>query len=277
MDLLKAAILGIIQGLTEFLPISSSGHLILARDLLGWNLLANAHLNKIFDVALHAGTFLALVAFFRSDIARLLSAFLASLRHGVGYDPERRLAWAIALGAIPAGVAGVMAERIIEDALRAPLLVATELVVFAVLLWLADRNGRKRRDLSSAGISDGLVVGVAQALALAPGVSRSGITMTACLMRGMTREAAARFSFLLSLPVVGGAAVYSSFSLLSYPGTLPNGAVPIFLVGLVAALISGYLCIRYFLGYLQRHTLTPFVIYRIVLGIALLVRFGFHR
>jgi undecaprenyl-diphosphatase len=277
MDLLKAAILGIIQGLTEFLPISSSGHLILARDLLGWNLLANAHLNKIFDVALHAGTFLALVAFFRSDIARLLSAFLASLRHGVGYDPERRLAWAIALGAIPAGVAGVMAERIIEDALSAPLLVAAELIVFAVLLWLADRNGRKRRDLSSAGISDGLVVGVAQALALAPGVSRSGITMTACLMRGMTREAAARFSFLLSLPVVGGAAVYSSFSLLSYPGTLPNGAVPIFLVGLVAALISGYLCIRYFLGYLQRHTLTPFVIYRIVLGIALLVRFGFHR
>lgn len=277
MDLLKAAILGIIQGLTEFLPISSSGHLILARDLLGWNLLANAHLNKIFDVALHAGTFLALVAFFRSDIARLLSAFLASLRHGVGYDPERRLAWAIALGAIPAGVAGVMAERIIEDALSAPLLVATELVVFAVLLWLADRNGRKRRDLSSAVISDGLVVGVAQALALAPGVSRSGITMTACLMRGMTREAAARFSFLLSLPVVGGAAVYSSFSLLSYPGTLPDGAVPIFLVGLVAALISGYLCIRYFLGYLQRHTLTPFVIYRIVLGIALLVRFGFHR
>jgi undecaprenyl-diphosphatase len=277
MDLLKAAILGVIQGLTEFLPVSSSGHLILARDLLGWDLLANAHLNKIFDVALHAGTFLALVSFFRPDIVRLFSAFGASLRHGVGYDPERRLAWAIAIGTIPAGLAGVLAEKIIEGVLGALVLVAIELVAFALLLWFADQRGRKRRDLSSASISDGLVVGVVQALALAPGVSRSGITMTACLMRGMTRESSARFSFLLSIPTVGGAAVYSSFSLLNYPGALPNGTAYIFLVGLLAALISGYLCLRYFLRYLQQHTLTPFVVYRILLGLALIALAAFRR
>src|SRR5574340_866883 len=130
MDLLKAALLGIIQGLTEFLPISSSGHLILARDLLGWNLLVDRHLDKLFDVALHTGTFLALVIFFWRDIVRLSAAFLASLRHGLGYDPERKLAWAVLLGAIPAGIAGVLGEKVIEDVLGAPSLIAVELIAF---------------------------------------------------------------------------------------------------------------------------------------------------
>jgi undecaprenyl-diphosphatase len=277
MDLIRAAILGIIQGLTEFLPISSSGHLILARDAMQWGLLADPHLNKMFDVALHAGTFLALVAYFRSDIVRLLSAFFTSLRHGLKYDPDRRLAWAIAIGTIPAAIAGVKGEKIIEEKLGTPALIAAELIVFALLLWLADRRGRKRRDIGSANISDGIVIGIAQTLSLAPGVSRSGITMTAGLMRSMTRETAARFSFLLSIPIVGGTAAYSLVSLIRHPSILPPGSASLFLVGTLAALISGYLCIRYFLRYLQTRTLMPFVVYRILLGVAILAWSGMHR
>jgi len=270
MELLKAAILGIVQGLTEFLPISSSGHLILVREVLGWELLADPHLNKVFDAALHAGTFFALLVYFRKDIVRLLGAFVASLRGGIGGDPERRLAWAIAIGTIPAAIAGVLGEDVIERVLGEPKLVAIELIAFALLLWYADRRGRKRRTIGSASLSDGIVLGVAQSLALAPGVSRSGITITAGLARGMTRETAARFSFLLSIPIVAGAAAYSALSLVRHADTLPSGAAPEFLIGMLTATVSGYFCVAYFLRYLQTKSLTPFVIYRIILGVVLL-------
>jgi undecaprenyl-diphosphatase len=269
MELLKAAILGIVQGVTEFLPISSSGHLILVREVLGWKLLADPHLNKMFDVALHAGTFFALLIYFWKDIGRLLGAFVASLHSGIDGDPERRLVWAIAIGTIPAAIAGVLGEKVIERVLGEPKLVAIELIAFALLLWYADQRGRKRREIGSASLSDGIVLGVAQSLALAPGVSRSGITMTAGLMRGMTRETAARFSFLLSIPIVAGTAAYSALSLVRH-NTLPAGAAPEFLIGMLTATISGYLCVAYFLRYLQTKSLTPFVIYRIVLGVVLL-------
>ena len=277
MELLKAAVLGIVQGLTEFLPVSSSGHLILVRAALGWKLLADPHLNKMFDVALHAGTFLALVAYFRSDVGRLLAAFLVSLRRGLGGDPYRRLAWIIAVGTVPAAAAGLAGEKVIEERLGSPALVALELILFALLLWVADRRGRKRRDMGRADWGDGIIIGVAQALALAPGVSRSGITMPAGLARGMTRETAARFSFLLSIPIVGGTAAYSLLGLVRHPAVLPPGSWSLFGVGLLAAALSGYLCIRFFLGYLRTRTLTPFVIYRLALGVAMLVWFGLLR
>jgi len=271
IELLKAAFLGLVQGLTEFLPISSSGHLILLRKLLGWQLLTSEHLNKVFDVSLHAGTFLALLIYFWHDIVQLLKAFAASLRHGIQGIPERRLAWLILLGGIPAGIAGVLGERVIEEKLGTPTLIAGQLILFALILLAADRWGRKARQLDDVGLADGLSVGIAQALALSPGVSRSGITITTGLFFGLTRETAARFSFLLSIPTVGGTAAYSLLRLVKHPEIIPAGSTGLFVVGMLAAAVSGYVCIRYFLRYLQSGSLMPFVVYRIALGVALLV------
>jgi undecaprenyl-diphosphatase len=273
MQLLKAALLGIVQGLTEFLPVSSSGHLLLVEKALHWDLLADPHVGKTFDVALHAGTFLALVIYFRKDVLRLLAAFGASLRYGVKGKEERRLAWFIVIGTVPAAVAGVKWEKVIEEGLGGVTLIAVQLIVFAIVLYLADRLGRKVRRLREANLGDGILVGLAQALALAPGVSRSGITISTGLARGLTRDSAARFSFLLSIPIVGGTAAYSLLKLAKDHAALGGDMPQLFVVGLLAAAISGYLCIRYFLGYLERRSLTPFVIYRIALGVALLAFF----
>mgnify|MGYP005836550541 CR=1 FL=1 len=273
MELLQALALGIVQGLTEFLPVSSSGHLILVREALGWKLLADPHLNKSFDVALHGGTFIALACYFWRDIGRLLRAWAASFRAGLGDEPERRLAWLVVIGAVPGAVAGLLGEDVIENRLGAPRLVAAQLIAFALLLWLAEARGRKERELAQAGWWDGVLIGLAQALALAPGVSRSGVTITAGLARGMTRETAARFSFLLSLPIVAGSAAYSLAGLVKDPGLLPPGSPALFGAGMVAAAVSGFLCIHYFLRYLQTRTLSPFVVYRVGLGLALLALF----
>jgi len=276
MHLVQAAILGLIQGLTEFLPVSSSAHLILVRDVLHWNLLGDdPHWNTIFDLSVHAGTFAALLVYFRQDVARLLDAFFTSFRRGLGGVPERRLAWIILIATIPAAVAGVSAESVIEANLRqAPSIVASLLVIFGLALWLAERVGRKLRETRQIGWVDGIIIGLFQALALAPGVSRSGITMTAGLARGLTRETAARFSFLLSLPVIGGAALFGLHEAAQNAASLPPGSTPIFTVGFFSAGISGYLCIRYFLAYLQRRSLAPFIVYRVALGVLLLVWFA---
>lgn len=274
MLLFHAVVLGIVQGLTEFLPVSSSGHLILVREVFGWELLADDHLNKMFDVALHAGTFCALAVYFRSDLARLAKAFGASLRGGIAGDVDRRLSWLIVIGTVPAAVAGLSGQAAIETKLGNPMLVSGLLVVFALVLWAAERRGAKRRALREAGWWDGVALGVAQATSLVPGVSRSGITITAGLARGMTREAAARFSFLLSIPIVGGTVAYSLLGLVREPGALPAGALGVFAVGMVAAVVSGYLCIHYFLRYLQTRSLVPFVVYRIGLGVFLLLWLG---
>jgi len=276
MLLFHAVVLGIVQGLTEFLPVSSSGHLILVREVFGWELLADDHLNKMFDVALHAATFCALAVYFRSDLARLARAFAASLRGGLAGDVDRRLSWLIIIGTVPAAVAGLSGQSAIETKLGNPMLISGLLVVFGLVLWAAERRGAKRRDLRSVGWWDGIAMGVAQATALVPGVSRSGITITVGLARGRTREAAARFSFLLSIPIVGGTAVYGLLDLLGEPGALPAGATGMFAVGMVAAVISGYLCIHYFLRYLQTRSLVPFVAYRIGLGVFLLLWLGFR-
>lgn len=274
MHVVKAAVLGIIQGLTEFLPISSSGHLILAREGLRWELLADVHLNKMFDVAVHTGTLISLVAYFGPDIARLGRAFFASLRSGIAGDPTRRMAWLIVVGTIPAALAGAAGQDIIEQKLGAPLLVASLLIVFGLILWLAEWRGAKTRDLDDLGWWDGILVGVAQAVALAPGVSRSGITMTAGLARGAKRETAARFSFLLSIPIIAGTAAYGFVSLARHSAALPPGALGVFLAGMAAAAASGYLCIRLFLRYLVRRGLLPFILYRLALGLVLVVWFA---
>jgi len=270
MEFFKAAVLGIVQGATEFLPVSSSGHLILMRGMLGWDLLTDQHLNKMFDVALHAGTFVSLLAYFRSDIVRLFRAFTASLVHGVGGDTDRRLGWVMVVGTVPAAVAGVVGQEVIETRLGEPVLVAALLIVFGIVLWLADWKAAGRRGVRDVSWWDGVVVGVAQAMALAPGVSRSGITITAGLARGMTRETAARFSFLLSIPIVGGTVAYGFLDLVGRPQALSSEGVPIFAVGMVAAALSGYVCIRFFLGYLQTRRLLPFIVYRLALGMGLL-------
>ena len=275
MQLLHAAILGIIQGLTEFLPVSSSGHLILVREVLGWELLADTHWNTIFDLSVHAGTFAGLLIYFFSDVLRLGGAFFSTFRHGFAGVPERRLAWVIVLATIPAALAGVLGEDLIEAHLReAPMIVAGLLIIFGIVLWLAEWRGRKQRALEETGWFDGLIIGAAQALALAPGVSRSGITITAGLAFGMTRETAARYSFLLSLPIIGGAALYGLHSVLGEFSHLPGGALHIFAVGFLAAAASGYLCVRYFLRYLQTGSLAPFVVYRVLLGLGLLAWFA---
>jgi undecaprenyl-diphosphatase len=271
MQLLQAFVLGIVQGLTEFWPISSSGHLLLIRQLFGWELLADAHWNTVFDVSTHAGTFVALLAYFWTDTGRLISAFFTTLRHGIGGVTERRLACVIVMGAIPAGLAGVFGEAQIEEYLRqAPALIAVLLIAFGLLLWLAEWRGRKVRELGQVGWADGLVIGFAQVLSLAPGVSRSGITMTAGLFRGLSRESAARFSFLLSLPLLAGAAIFGLASIAKDLGELPAGSFPVFAAGFLAAAISGYFCIRVFLSYLRTRSLLPFIIYRVVAGVGVL-------
>jgi len=275
MQLLQAALLGIVQGLTEFLPVSSSAHLILVREVLGWGLLDDPHWNMIFDVSAHAGTFAALVAYFWGDIRRLVSAFLASLRSGLGDVPERRLAWILLVATVPGGLAGWLGEDVIESFFRqAPILVALLLVVFGFILWAADRLGKRAREFGSIGWLDGVLIGCAQALALAPGVSRSGVTMTVGLARGMTRETAARFSFLLSTPIVGAAALYGLKGVTGGMNALPQGSLPTLAVGFASAAVSGYLCVRYFLRYLQRHALAPFIAYRIAVGAFLLLWFA---
>jgi len=275
MHLIHAAVLGVIQGISEFLPISSSGHLILVREFFGWELLADAHWNTIFDLSVHAGTFVGVLAYFWSDVLRLAGAFFSTFRRGIAGVPDRRLAWILVIATLPAALAGVLGEDFIEGQLRqAPMIIAALLIVFGIILWLAEWRGRKARELDDTGWADGIIIGVAQALALAPGVSRSGITMTAGLAFGMTREAAARYSFLLSLPIIGGAALYGFHSVLGELGHLPPGALPTFAVGFLSAALSGYLCIRYFLSYLQKHALAPFIIYRIAVGGFLLIWFG---
>lgn len=267
MSLIHAIILGIVQGLSEFLPISSSGHLILVRDVLGWNF-GTPEIKKTFDVALHLGTFLGIAAYFRSDIVKLLRGFFASIsRRSLAADPYSRLAMLILVATIPAALAGKFGEDYIEQRLGAPLVVCGLLVGFGLLLGLADRLGRRQRDLAALRLPDAVVVGLAQALALAPGTSRSGVTMTTGLFLGMERETAARFSFLISLPAIAGAALLKGVKL-AHTGP-PAELVAPMAVGTLAAAVSGLFAISWLLRYLQRHSLLPFVIYRLIVGLGL--------
>ena len=259
----QALVLGVVQGLTELLPISSSGHLILVPWLGEWTYLErNDEFNQTFDVALHLGTLVAVVAYFRHDIAALAAAFVGSVARRRIRTPDERIAWVVAVATVPAAVVGAVGESLIADHLGEPWQIAILLAGFGVVLWLADRRpaNRSTDDLSLWG---GLGIGCAQALALMPGVSRSGITISAARFLGLDRDAAARLSFLLLAPIVLGAVVLKGVTDVLL-GELPRGWEGPFLVGMLAAAGSGLVAISALLGYVRRHDYTLFAVYRLL-------------
>lgn len=258
---LQAVVLGILQGLTEFLPISSSAHLLLLPWLLGWQ-----PMGLTFDVILHLGTLLAVVIYFRREWLEVGRDLAASLRGGFNLRPSsRRLVLAILVGTLPALAVGAVAAEVIDKWLRSPVVTVFTLSGFGLLLALADRSGRRTRLLGEVRPRDGLWVGLAQALALMPGVSRSGVTITAALFLGLTRVDSARFSFLLGTPIIALAGAKSLFDLWRLPQqeVVP---VPALIVGVVFSFVSGLLCIKYFLSFLKTRSYLPFVVYRLLLA-----------
>lgn len=287
MEVLRALVLGLVQGLTEFIPISSSAHLVVVPWLFGWQDAALTSLQ--FDVALHLGTLLAVLSFFAADWVRLIRGFVASIvQRRIGPDADRRLAWFLVVGCIPGGVAGVGFESKIEALFHRPgqpiqpaamLAMAVIIALLGLALYLAERTAVHCRPLRALGLRDAVIVGLAQAFAIFPGVSRSGSTITAGLALGLERDAAARFSFLLSAPIIAGAGAKSALDVLSAAraGTLPSGGLSLFAVGFVAATVSGYLTIKYLLRYLQDHSTIPFVYYRWALAALLVAVVLFRR
>jgi undecaprenyl-diphosphatase len=273
MDLvIQAALVGLLQGLTEFIPISSSAHLELAPWIAGWQ--TDGLIGSLaFDVFLHLGTLVALLIYFARDWIRYIGAWVASVRERrVGEDPDRRIAWLLIIATIPAAIIGFALEGFIEETFHgdndgARLAIAAFLVVGAAVLWLADRFGGHRREMADLTASTALTIGVSQALALLPGISRSGATITAGRALGLTREAAARFSFLLATPITFGAGLYGSRRLLTETHT-GNEWLAIG-VGFVVAALSGLLAIGFLLAWLRRRSLTIFSLYRV--GFALVI------
>jgi len=267
MDLvIQAALVGLLQGLTEFIPISSSAHLELAPWIAGWK--ADGLIGSLaFDVFLHLGTLVALLIYFARDWVRYIGAWLASVRERrIGADPDRRVAWLLILATIPAAIIGFALEGFIEEAFHgdtdaARLLIAGFLVVGAVALWLADRLGQRARDLEDLTTPSALAIGLSQALALLPGISRSGATITAGLALGMKREAAARFSFLLATPITLGAGLYGSRRLLTEAHTGVEWLA--IAVGFAVAALAGLLAIGFLLSWLRRRSVAVFSAYRI--------------
>ena len=264
MDTLQTVLLALLQGLTEFLPISSSAHLILLPRLLGWG-----DQGLAFDVAVHVGTLLAVVLYFRHDVQRLFAAWLQSCLHR-RMSADARLAWLVLLGTVPVVVAGLVLHDVIETYLRSPLVIALATIGFGILLGLADWRGRQSRSEITLTVPDVIWIGLAQALALVPGTSRSGITMTAALALGLTRSAAARFSFLLSIPVILMAGGYESLKLVQQLEPVAWGSI---LLGTAIAAGSAYLCIHFFMRLIERVGMFPFVVYRLLLGAFLLLLF----
>jgi undecaprenyl-diphosphatase len=266
----QALVLGITQGLTELLPISSSGHLILVPWIANWHYLENhSDFNKTFDVALHLGTLVSVILYFWSDVRRYVAAWFVSVGQRAVTTVDQRLAWGIFFATIPAAIAGAAGEETIENHLGQPWQIAIFLSVFGVLLWLADRMP-ERRSIQGLDVKTTFAVGVSQVLALMPGVSRSGITITTGRFAGLTRDAAARFSFLLLIPVVFGAVVYKAVKHLVL-ASLPAGSTGPFVVGTLAAAAVGLIAIDLLLGYVRRHDYSPFVIYRLLVAGAIVL------
>ena len=262
--------LGIVQGATELLPISSSGHLILVPWLFEWEYLeTHEEFNQTFDVALHVGTLVAVVAYFWRDVVRLAAAWLVSVRRRRVESAEERIAWFVAIATVPAAVIGALGEDLIAEHLGEPWQIAIFLAVFGVLLWVADRTP-PRRSMSDLGPGTAIGVGLAQSLALMPGVSRSGITITAARFLGLDRDSAARISFLLLIPIVFGASLWKGVTDVLL-GDLPPGSAGPFLVGMIASAASGLLAIWGLLGYVRRHDYTLFVVYRLVVAAVVLL------
>ncbi|TFG67832.1 MAG: undecaprenyl-diphosphate phosphatase [Thermomicrobiales bacterium] len=270
MDLaFQALIMGIVQGLTEFLPISSSGHLIVVPFLFGWT---DPFITSLaFSVMLHIGTLAALLAYFRADWVRLIPAGLAAIRdRSFRGDPDRRLAWLLVAATIPAAIAGFLLNDLIETAFRDTGLVAVTLVVGAFILWLADRWGGRTKGVADVTFPIAVGIGAAQALALVPGISRSGISISAARFAGLDREAAARFSFLLATPITVGAAIFELRRLAAGEAGVAISFGPL-VVGMLASFAAGMIAIGFLLRYLRTHSLTIFVVYRLVLAAVVLV------
>jgi undecaprenyl-diphosphatase len=269
MSELEALLLGIVQGLTEFLPISSSGHLILVPWLQDYTFLQDHEsFNKTFDVALHAGTLVAVVAYFHAELREAVAGFVRSVRRRAIEDPGERLAWVLVIGTIPAVIAGGLGEDWIDQNLGEPWMIAILLIVFGLVLGVADRLPQ-RRSFYSVRLRDGLYVGLAQVLALAPGVSRSGVTITAGRFLSLDRDAAARVSFLLLTPVTAGAVAYKAYE--AVREGLPGDVAGPMIVGTVAAAISGYAAIAGLLALVRRHSYDAFVVYRVLVGVGILI------
>jgi undecaprenyl-diphosphatase len=269
-QLFQALVLGIVQGLTEFLPISSSGHLIVVPYVFGWD---DPFITSLeFTVALHAGTLAALLIYFREDWLRLVPAGLAAIRdRSLRGDPDRRLAWLIIVSTIPAAILGVLLNDPVEKAIRQANVVAVLLVVGAGILWLADHWTSGRTPLSRLSVRAAAGIGFAQALALLPGVSRSGISISAGLFAGLDRQDAARYSFLMATPVTAGAVLWEGIKLVR-GGDIATQAGPL-AVGVAAAFISGILAIAWLLRYVRTRSYNVFVAYRLVLAAIVLAVF----
>jgi undecaprenyl-diphosphatase len=266
MPLIQVVILAVVQGLTEFLPISSTAHLYLTSWLLGWK---TESLD--FDISLHIGTLLAVLIYFLPDWIQIVAQGLGT---HAGHDQELKnnqmLLWLLALGSIPVGVAGLLFNKQAETTWRNPFVMGAMLVLVGVFIWLAERQGWRARDVGSLNVFDSLSIGLAQALAVVPGTSRSGITIAAGLFRGLNREAAARFSFLLSTPAIAAAAGKALWDMHKQSGGLHSIVSVNFLVGVGVSALTGCAVIAWFLHYLRRSSLMPFVYYRIIFGIIVL-------
>jgi len=267
MDLsIQALIMGLVQGLTEFIPVSSSGHLVLVPWLFGWK---DPFISSVaFTVILHMGTLLALLAYFWRDWMTLIPAGFAAIRdRSFKNDPNRKMAFMLVVATIPAVLVGPIFESKLEDLVREPARIALMLCVGAAILWLADRWGSKERDMDSLTFRESLIIGVAQVVALVPGISRSGVSISAGLFLGLTRESAARFSFLMATPVIGGAGVWEARKFLTHEAG-PSPEMNVIVIGFLTALVSGFLAIRFMLAFLRRQPVTAFVVYRVLAAIA---------
>ncbi|HUV05685.1 MAG TPA: undecaprenyl-diphosphatase UppP [Armatimonadota bacterium] len=279
MHVLQAVVLGAVQGLTEFIPVSSSAHLVILRWLFGWGA-GDAGANIALDVALHVGTLLALLAYFWREWYGMIKDYVRTTRAGrplgLSSAPAQAhgmLVWPVVFACIPAGLAGVVFENAAQTTFREqPVLLAAALVGLGALLFLADRIGKKARPMEAVGARDWIIVGLAQALAIVPGVSRSGITITAGLFTGLQRDAAARFSFLLGAPIIFGAAVYELPKAFQYE--LAGRDIASFALGVLTSTIVGYLCIGFLIRYLRKQSTSVFVVYRVLLGIAVLASYA---
>lgn len=268
-QIVQAIVLGIVQGLTEFLPVSSSGHLIVIPALLGWD---DPFIDSLaFSVMLHVATLIALLLYFRADWRRLIPAGLAAIRdRSFRGEPDRKLAWLLAASTVPAVIVGVLFNDVIENAFREPRLVAVTLVIGAAILWLADRLGSRARQIDGLTFPIAVGIGAAQALALIPGISRSGISISAGLFAGLDREAAARFAFLMATPITAGAGLWEFRKIVTGEAGVDLPLVPL-AAGMLAGLLAGLLAIAVTLRFLRTHGVGVFVAYRVALAALVLV------
>ncbi len=270
MGILAFIILGIIQGATEFLPISSTGHLIVFESLFH---ISSDQFGLVFDVALHLGTLLAVIIYFFNDLKQVFVGILKSFYFFNIKSQEQKLGWLVLISAIPAGVAGFLFENIVDSAFRSPMLVA--LMLFSVSLYFiySERKAKHQRSLSSLSFTDALVLGLAQAISLIPGTSRSGIVISSAMVLGLKRVEAARFAFLMAVPTIAGAALKQLWPFIANPSTFPKELQLSFIVGIIAAAISGFLAIKFMMHFLAKFTLISFVIYRYIFGFLIIFMF----